>query len=142
MIDEPCIPINFKSLLKLKLATTARSSMLTCVDPVNIEDIYELYAEALPNCYKLCKTTSYIGKVQTTTPAEHTSNQRTVEIYYWFGSNNIQFHEEYLIYDTTTFLGYIGGALSLRTSERVWVDGSVENGFSLKYDTRLHFVFN
>ena len=113
MIDEPCIPINFKSLLKLKLATTARSSLLTCVDPVNIEDIYELFAEALPNCYKLCKTTSYIGKVQTTTPAEHTSNQRTVEIYYWFGSNNIQFHEEYLIYDTTTFLGYIGGALSL-----------------------------
>ena len=38
----------------------------------------------------------------------------------------------------------IGGALSLRTSEKVKVDGSVEDSFGLKYDTRytLHFIIN
>ena len=38
----------------------------------------------------------------------------------------------------------IGGYLSLRTSEKVKMDGSVENGFGLKYDTRytLHFIKN
>ena len=45
---------------------------------------------------------------------------------------------------TSSGVYLIGGDLSLRTSEKVWVDGSgsVENGFSLKYDTRLHFVFD
>ena len=36
----------------------------------------------------------------------------------------------------------IGGSFSKRTSEKVKLDGSVEEGFSLKYDTRLHFVFH
>ncbi len=36
----------------------------------------------------------------------------------------------------------IGGALSLRTSEKVKVDGSVEDSFGLKYDTRyIHSAF-
>ncbi len=38
----------------------------------------------------------------------------------------------------------IGGSYSLRTSEKVKVDGSVEDGFGLKYATRytLHFIKN
>ena len=41
---------------------------------------------------------------------------------------------------TSSGVYLIGGDLSLRTSERVWVNGSVENGFSLKYDTRLQVI--
>ena len=38
----------------------------------------------------------------------------------------------------------IGGGGSLRTSEKVKVDGSVEDSFGLKYNTRytLHFIIN
>ena len=36
----------------------------------------------------------------------------------------------------------IGGWYSKRTSEKVKLDGSVEEGFSLKYETRLHSAFH
>lgn len=36
----------------------------------------------------------------------------------------------------------IGGHYSLRTSEKVKLDGSVDDGFSLKYDTRLFSAFH
>ena len=36
----------------------------------------------------------------------------------------------------------IGGYKSPRTSEKVKLDGSVEEGFSLFYDTRLHSAFH
>ena len=36
----------------------------------------------------------------------------------------------------------IGGKYSQRTSEKMKMDGSVEEGFSLKYDTRLHSAFH
>ena len=36
----------------------------------------------------------------------------------------------------------MGGWTSTKTSEKVMFDGSVEEGFSLKYETRLHSELN
>ena len=50
----------------------------------------------------------------------------------------------HLSWATASGVYLIGGTQSLRTSEKVKVDGSVEDGFGLKYDTRyiLHFIIN
>ena len=43
---------------------------------------------------------------------------------------------------TSSGVYLIGGQYSGRTSEKVKSDGSVEEGFSLKYDMRLHSAFH
>ena len=64
----------------------------------------------------------------------------------WIQSHNLrQRRTGHVSWATASGVYLIGGfSNSLRTSEKVKVDGSVEDGFGLKYDTRytLHFIKN
>ena len=67
-----CLPLNFKSLMELKIltnevATLMSPSLSICNNPTDINKIYyDFYAPVTVNCHKLCTTSEYKGKVQTT----------------------------------------------------------------------------
>ena len=64
----------------------------------------------------------------------------------WTKSHILRQRRRYhLSWATASGVYLIGGQYSGKTSEKVKFDGSVEEGFSLKYDTRfytLHFIYS
>ena len=61
----------------------------------------------------------------------------------WTKSHTLrQRRSQHVSWATASGLYLIGGDYSGKTSEKVKLDGSVEEGFSLKYDTRLHSTFH
>ena len=61
----------------------------------------------------------------------------------WTKSHTLrQNRSAHVSWATASGVYLIGGSFSKRTSEKVKLDGSVEEGFSLKYDTRLHSEFH
>ena len=60
----------------------------------------------------------------------------------WTKSHTLRQKRRYhLSWATASGVYLIGGQYSGKTSEKVKLDGSVEEGFSLKYDTRLDSEF-
>ena len=57
----------------------------------------------------------------------------------WTQSHTLrQNRRQHLSWATASGVYLIGGSYSMRTSEKVKLDGSVEEGFGLKYDTRFY----
>ena len=61
----------------------------------------------------------------------------------WTKSHTLrQKRHAHVSWATASGVYLIGGTFNNRTSEKVKLDGSVEEGFILKYDTRLHSEFH
>ena len=61
----------------------------------------------------------------------------------WTMSHTLKYDRyHHVSWATDSGVYLIGGYNSPKTSEKVKLDGSVEEGFSLKYATRLHFAFH
>ena len=61
----------------------------------------------------------------------------------WTQSHTLrQRRDAYVSWATASWMYLIGGDQSRRTTEKVKMDGSVEEDFSLKYDTRLNSAFH
>ena len=80
---------------------------------MEIEDLYiESYIPIMNDCNSLCKTTEYVGNLQTTMP-KSLPNNRLIELFYWIGSDSVHISQEYLIYDIDGVVGSTGGTLGL-----------------------------
>ena len=110
--NKSCIPIYYASLLNISTDLILQNTTI-CNYSVEIEDLYiESYIPIMNDCNSLCKTTEYVGNLQTTMP-KSLPNNRLIELFYWIGSDSVHISQEYLIYDIDGVVGSTGGTLGL-----------------------------
>ena len=109
---ENCIPIEYSSFFKL---SGNNVSFTFCTEQLsqNFMKSVNVTWNILDECLKTCTTFRYRG----TRKAKHhgiTNSSRIIDIAYWFNNENeIEFFQEYLIYEITSVIGSIGGTLGL-----------------------------
>ena len=71
----------------------------------------EYYRSSENLCFQSCKTKQYEGKhISTNTGL---ASKTYVPVLFWFSTNEREVHTEYLIYDTSGFIGSVGGTFGL-----------------------------
>ena len=107
--NRTCLPIKFPKLSSLALPDCTTIEEYNCMKWAMHK---VLFYNATTFCEKPCTTLKYKGKKAFGFDYYGTS-RKTLEWRYILDSDKINVQEEYLVYDSTGFVGAIGGTLGL-----------------------------
>ena len=107
---KDCLPSEFVSLI----AMTSNNSHELCESPEDVKENYaffeKLLRDVITECPKKCSVMQYNGKLGTRFGY---LNEPTVSVSFRFKTDDIEIHQEFLVYDENELIGSIGGTLGL-----------------------------
>ena len=111
-----CIPINFRSLIIEKFNPTKSKPLPKPCSELNRvmeKHILQLFysKDVSGGCPNECSTMNYYGEIMTS--KDPLIGKRAIALWYWFATDKIEVHKEYLIYDFGGLVGFVGGTLGL-----------------------------
>ena len=109
--DPKCLPINYKTLMEAGDNTNLTPICDTLEKTKTTFTYWNHVYNAIGNCPKPCTKYQYSGKLSTWIGYVPTPNIAILQ--YYFSTDELIKHEEYLLFDTMTIIGYVGGTLGL-----------------------------
>ena len=109
--DPNCLPINYKTLMAADGKTNQTQICNTLEDTKTTFAYWNHVYSAIGNCSKPCTKYQYSGKLSTW--IGYVSTPKIAMLQYYFSTDELIKHEEYLLFDTMTIIGYVGGTMGL-----------------------------
>ena len=105
--DPNCLPINYKTLMAADDRTNQTQICKTLDDTITTFAYWNHVYSAIGECPKPCTKYQYSGKLSTW--IGYVPTPKIAMLQYYFSTDELIKHEEYLLFDTMTIIGYVGG---------------------------------
>ena len=109
--DPKCLPINYKTLMEADDNTKLTQTCNTLNETKTTFNVWNHVYHAIGYCAKPCRNYQYSGKLSTW--IGYVPTPKIAILQYYFSTDELIKHEEYLLFDTMTIIGYVGGTLGL-----------------------------
>ena len=109
--DPKCLPINYKTLMEADDNTKLTQTCNTLNETKTTFNFWNHVYQAIGYCPKPCRNYQYSGKLSTW--IGYVPTPKIAILQYYFSTDELIKHEEYLLFDTMTIIGYVGGTLGL-----------------------------
>ena len=109
--DEFCLPLNYKTLIEADQNANSTPICTTTNDTKHNFGYWNHIYNAIGHCAKPCQNMEYSGTVNTW--IGYLENNKVAILQYFFSTDETLIHEEYLLFDMLSIIGYVGGTLGL-----------------------------